>query len=210
LFSKNFKDPAYPSGNPRPQLANLNISSACKYGFPSRGSFGQGGPSVKNRQVLQISGSYRKSALWSAILAAAVLVIDSPALAGLGEDVSSVQADQAKMLGSLRTTQAQAFEVHEIKAATGVVVREYVSGGKVFAVAWQGPWPPDMRQILAGYFDQYQRTAQAEVNSRAGRRPLAIEEPGLVVQSGGHMRSFAGRAYVPQMLPPGVSAEAIQ
>jgi uncharacterized protein DUF2844 len=165
---------------------------------------------VKNRQILQSRGSYAKSAFWAVILAAALLVIDSPALAGLGEDVSSVQADQAKMLGSLRTSQTQAFEVHEIKGATGVVVREYVSGGKVFAVAWQGSWPPDMRQILAGYFDQYQRAAQAEVNSHPGRRPLAIEEPGLVVQSGGHMRSFAGRAYVPQMLPAGISAEDIQ
>lgn len=77
------------------------------------------------------------------------------------------------MLGSLRSTQTQAYAVHEIQAATGTVVREYVSGsGKVFAVAWQGPWPPDMRQILAGYFDQYERAARTQVSSRAGRRPL--------------------------------------
>jgi hypothetical protein len=167
------------------------------------------GSSVKSPQRFLWHGSYAKSFSWVAILSAAVLMIDSPALAGLGEDVSSVQADQAQMLGSLRSTQTQAYAVHEIHGATGTTVREYVSGGKVFAVAWQGPWPPDMRQILASYFDQY-RAAQTQVSSRAGRRPLMIEQPGLVVQSGGHMRSFAGRAYVPEMLPPGVSAEAIQ
>ena len=165
---------------------------------------------MKSPQMFQWHSSYAKCVSWAAILSASLLMIDSPAQAGLGEDASSVQADQAQMLGSLRSTPTQAYAVHEIQGATGTVVREYVSGGKVFGVAWQGPWPPDMRQILAGYFDRYQRSAQTQVSSRAGRRPLMIEEPGLVVQSGGHMRSFAGRAYVPEMLPPGVSAEAIQ
>jgi Protein of unknown function (DUF2844) len=168
------------------------------------------GSSVKSPQRFLWHGSYAKSFLWAAILSATLPMIDLPAWAGLGEDVSSVQADQAKMLGSLRSTQTQAYAVHQIQAANGTVVREYVSGGKVFAVAWQGPWPPDMRQILASYFDQYQQAAQTQVSSRAGRRPMKIEQPGLVVQSGGHMRSFAGRAYIPEMLPPRVSAEAIQ
>jgi hypothetical protein len=150
----------------------------------------------------------------AAILLAIMMMImmtDPPAFAGLGQDVSSVPADQVQMKGTLRSTQTQAYTVHEIRAATGTVVREFVSpSGKVFGVAWQGPWPPNMRQILATYFEQYQRAAQAQMNSRPGRRPLLLEQPGLVVQSGGHMRSFAGRAYVPDMLPPEVSAEAIR
>lgn len=140
-----------------------------------------------------------------------ILTTALPAFAALGGDASSVQADQARMQGSLRTTQAEAYTLHEIRAATGTVVREYVSpSGKVFAVAWQGPWPPDMRQLLATYFAQYQQALQSQANSRAGRRPLLIQQPGFVVQSGGHMRSFAGRAYIPQMLPQGVSAEEIR
>lgn len=152
-----------------------------------------------------------KLRLGSAI-AAVVLMIASPAFAGLGENADSVQADQLHMQGSLRTTQAQAYTIHEIQAPTGIVVREYVSptSGKVFAVTWQGPWPPDMRQILANYFGQYQQAAQAQATARAGRHPLLIQEPGLVVQAGGHMRSFAGRAYIPEMLPQGVTAEAIR
>jgi Protein of unknown function (DUF2844) len=147
----------------------------------------------------------------AAMVSVTMLVIALPAFAGLGEVASSVRADQAQMQGSLRTTQTQAYAVHEIKTATGTVVREYVStSGRVFAVAWQGPWPPDMRQILAGYFEQYHQAVQSQANSRAGRRPLLIEQPGLVVQSGGHMRSFAGRAYVPEMLPQGVNKEEIR
>jgi hypothetical protein len=140
-----------------------------------------------------------------------MLMINSPAFGGLGEDVGSVQADRARVQGILRTTKTEAFTVHEILAPTGIVVREYVSAsGKVFAVTWHGPWPPDMRPILANYFEQYLKAAPAQVNSHGGRRPLMIEQPGLVVQSGGHMRSFAGRAFIPEMLPQGVSAEAIR
>jgi DNA-binding IclR family transcriptional regulator len=140
-----------------------------------------------------------------------MLTMALPAFAGLGQDVSSVQADQLHMQGSLRITQSQAYTVHEIRSATGTVVREYVSAsGKVFAVAWQGPWLPDMRQVLATYFDQYQQAARTQFNSNAGRRPLLIQQPGLVVQSGGHMRSFAGRAYIPEMLPQAVSVEEIR
>ncbi len=147
---------------------------------------------------------------WSVITI--MMTIAVPAFAGLGDDVSSVQADQAHLQGTLRTTQTQTYTLHEIQAPTGTIVREYVSptSGKVFAVAWQGPWPPDMQQVLSSYFGQYQQAAQALATSRAGRHPLVIQQSGLVVQSGGHMRSFAGRAYIPQMLPQGVSAEAIR
>jgi Protein of unknown function (DUF2844) len=153
----------------------------------------------------------RPARLRATILSSTLLLISLPAFAGLGEDVSSVQADQAHIQGALRTTQTQSYTVHEIQAATGIVVREYVSSsGKVFGVAWQGSWPPDMRQILANYFEAYRQAAQAQVNAHAGRRPLVIEQPGLVVHSGGHMRWFAGQAYIPEMLPRGVTAEAIR
>jgi hypothetical protein len=115
------------------------------------------------------------------------------------------------MQGSRRTTVAKSYTVHEIQAGTGTVVREFVSAeGKVFGVAWQGPWPPDMRQVLGGYFDQFVQAARSRGGARMGRRPLVINQPGLVVQAGGHMRAFAGRAYVPEMLPSGVGAENIQ
>jgi len=163
-------------------------------------------------QIFQCHGDTTKLVLRAAILSATMLMFALPSFAGLGEDISSVQADQAHMQGNLRTTQAQAYTVQEIQAPTGIIVREYVSPttGKVFGVAWQGSWPPDMRQILGNYFGQYQQALQAQANSHAGRRPLVIQQPGLILQAGGHMRSFAGRAYIPEMLPQGVSAEVIR
>lgn len=135
----------------------------------------------------------------------------SPAFAALGGDESTVQADQVHMQGSLRSTHAAAYTVHEIQSPTGVVVREYVSpAGKIFAVAWRGPWIPDMQQLLGDYFQQYADEAQAQANKRPGRRPLQISQPGFVFQMFGHMRSYTGRAYIPEMVPQGVRAEAIQ
>ncbi len=147
-----------------------------------------------------------------AICAALVIpCLALPAQAALGGGAASIQADQVHMQGSRRMIAANSYTVHEIQADTGTVVREYVSAdGKVFAVAWHGPWLPDMRQILGTYFDQYAQAMQAQGDGRVRRRPVMIEQPGLVVQIGGHMRAFSGWAYVPEMLPSGVRVEDIQ
>ncbi len=141
----------------------------------------------------------------------ALLLLPLPALASLGGDVTSVQADQARMQGSLRTSSGNSYTIHEIQAATGVVVKEYVSPtGKVFAVTWQGPFHPDLRQLLGTYFDQFTQAEQTQHAQRRGHGPVSIQQAGLVVQMSGHMRSFSGKAYVPQMLPAGIHAEDIR
>jgi len=140
-----------------------------------------------------------------------ILVAALPVWASLGGDASSVQTDQLRMQGTRQTTTTQSYTVYEIRAATGTVVREYASStGTVFAIAWHGPWPPDMRQLLGSYFEQYAQAAKAQNGPRMGRRPLMIEQAGLVVERGGHPRAFSGRAYVLDMLPRGVRAEDIQ
>jgi hypothetical protein len=147
-------------------------------------------------------------------LGATVLVILAtalPAWASLGGDAASIQADQLHMQGSRTTKAADAYTVHEIQAATGTVVREYLSPeGKVFALAWNGPRLPDLRQVLGSYFEQYRAAVQSQSGPRMARRPVMINQPGLVVQIGGHVGAFSGRAYVPEMLPSGVRAEDIQ
>jgi hypothetical protein len=145
-----------------------------------------------------------------------VLIGAFPAWASLGGDVSTIQADQVQLQGTRRIMAAQsstgqAYTVHEIQTANGTVVREYAaSSGMVFAVAWHGPWPPSMRQLLGSYSDQYTQALKSQSSARAGRRPVVVEQPGLVVHMGGHPRAFAGKAYVPDMLPQGVRAEDIQ
>ena len=146
----------------------------------------------------------------SALLLFGVLAfVPLPARAVLGDTAASVLTDQARMKGSLRSVDAKAYVMHEIAADSGTVVREYVSpAGVVFAVAWEGQFPPDFEQLLGPYYQQAkQATSQQE---RHGRGPIFVDTPGLVVQQSGHPRSFHGQAYVPQLIPEGVKASDIR
>jgi hypothetical protein len=134
-----------------------------------------------------------------------------PVRASLGGDLTTVRDDQAKLQGTLRTTNNNSYTIHEIHAASGVMVREYVTlSGNVFGVAWQGRTHPDLRQVLGSYYDLFVQAVQAQRAQRRGRGPILIQQSGLVVQMGGHMGSLTGRAYLPQSLPAGVHLEEIR
>ncbi len=146
-------------------------------------------------------------------IAIVFLMLASPllAFATLGASLDSVQSDQAHLKANMKVTEAGVYSIHEMTGSTGTVVREYVSpAGRVFGVTWQGPFIPDMQQLLGSYFQQYVQAAKEQRDSRVGRAPLNIQEPGLVVQTAGHMRSYSGRAYDPGLLPAGVSADDVR
>ena len=155
--------------------------------------------------------SYFGTGLAWLVAAGAVLVsLFTPcAWATLGRDASSVNDDGTHMRAALRMNRSDtSYTVHELTLPTGTVVREYVSpSGKVFGVAWHGPYLPDFRQLLGDYFAPVMQTPR---NQRQGRGPLEVSQPNVIFQSGGHMRAFFGRAYVPDMLPKGVTADVVQ
>jgi Protein of unknown function (DUF2844) len=123
----------------------------------------------------------------------------APAWAALGGDVASVQADGVSMKAAVRVTAASTYSIHELPSTSGTSVKEFVGAdGKVFALSWQGPFMPDLRQLLGEYFPQYSAAAAATPGSH---RSLRVNQPGLVVQSSGRMRAFSGRAWIPGMLP---------
>jgi hypothetical protein len=138
-----------------------------------------------------------------------VAMLGAPsALASLGGVEATVETDRLQMRATHRALTDARFTLHELQAPSGTTVREYVSpAGVVFGVAWQGPSMPDLRQVLGGYFDQYVDAMSAR---RTRRGPVVIQLPGLIVQSSGHMRAFAGKAYVPGAVPQGVSADDIR
>jgi hypothetical protein len=150
-------------------------------------------------------------------LLACISPLAQAALGGAPEDFSppatptSRQAS-VRVNGTADTTGTVAaapapFTVQEHSLPSGTVVRQYVANGTVFAVSWQGPSMPDLRRLLGdSYFTQYRQAAPA---SRSGRGHLHVQDPGLVVQSSGHMRAFSGKAYVPQLLPRGVDLEQL-
>lgn len=87
------------------------------------------------------------------------------------------------------------------RLSSGTQVREYVSGGKVFAVSWSGPFLPDLQALLGTYFDAM--VAESSKKPRAGRSQLKLNSSDVVIQSGGHMGAFEGRAWLPGKLPAG-------
>jgi hypothetical protein len=107
---------------------------------------------------------------------------------------------------------APPFTVQQSTLPSGTVVREYVDANStVFAVTWDGPAMPDLRSLFGDtYFSQYVRSARATAVNRNGRGPMLVNQPTLVVQSSGRMRAFFGKAYVPQLLPRGVTVDQIQ
>lgn len=159
-------------------------------------------------------GVWRPLALWTSLMvgmALAGMTNPSSVFGALGGDVTSVEADRAKMEATLQTTSRQLYTVHEMHTANNVTVREFVSpAGKVFGVAWEGVSRPDMKQLLGAYFDQYTQAVQKQEAKRVGRGPLLIQQPGFVLQMSGHMRALAGRAYIPQLVPAGVQIEELR
>ena len=112
------------------------------------------------------------------------------------------------MRAQLHETPRQGYSIKELSAPDGKTIREFVSpAGLVFGVAWQGPTMPDLQQLLGSYFGQLQSAARPR-RQRGG--PLVIQGKNFVLVSGGHMRSFRGFAYVPNLLPAGVPAEVVR
>lgn len=147
-----------------------------------------------------VASGFRRSVVVA--LASVLLASCSSAWAALGQDVASVEGDRAQMQGSRRVVEERDYSIHEIQAPTGTLVREYAHpDGTVFAVAWDGPFIPDLRQLLGAYFAPFAEAAKAQQARRARRGTLTVETPDLIVETGGHMRAFFGRAYIPAQLP---------
>ncbi|HTT12229.1 MAG TPA: DUF2844 domain-containing protein [Burkholderiaceae bacterium] len=145
---------------------------------------------------------------WLPLLAAAGLAT-SPAAAALGGAATTLQDDAVKLQAVQHVTSSRAgYAVHELTLNSGTVVREFLApSGAVFAVTWRGPFKPDLSQLLGDYFP---RVVAAGRQRHADHRMLAVHAPDLVIESGGRMRAFAGRAYLPELVPATVSLGAIR
>jgi hypothetical protein len=129
------------------------------------------------------------------------------ARAALGAGSDSVESDRVVMKGLTRPVPAGALQKQELLLPSGTVVTEYLNGsGAVYAVAWHGPSLPNLHQILGNYFVNYQSAARQPV---VRHRLVRVNSPDIVIESSGKMRAFVGRAWVPALLPSGVTAADI-
>ncbi len=141
-------------------------------------------------------------------LACGFMFMCGAAQAHLGGTPTSVQADgvvwQAPAVAGVAASGGR-YTVFTHTTPEGVKVRQFVSTtGLVFAVAWEGPLLPDMERLLGTYFPLYQNALQQR------KRSVRVDTPSLLLESGGMMRAFVGRAYLPDRLPLGVYALELQ
>ena len=136
-----------------------------------------------------------------------LLIFARPAAAALGGDATTIGTGQTHLLASARILPAPTHTMHELQAATGTKVHEYLgSDGKVFAVSWQGPFRPNLRDLLGSHYEAYLSAA----GSRVARGPVNIQLPGLVIHMSGHQRAFYGRVYLVDKVPEGLSPDEIR
>ena len=143
-------------------------------------------------------------ALTAPAMALALLFAGTGAHAELGGTMPTqanppAAAPQTLLNGALR--------LRTLTDAGNTTVNEYAtSTGQIIAYAWQGPTMPDLPALLGKYADSYRTGVAAEVpdgNLHASR----VVRPDVVVESGGPMRGYTGRAWLPAALPAGVTAD---
>lgn len=101
-----------------------------------------------------------------------------------------------------------AYDVSATQLPNGTTVREYARNGVVFAVAWNGPFLPDLRELLGRHFATL--TDDAARAPAAGHNRIRIARPDVTIESGGHMRAYNGRAWVNGLLPAGFDTNGIE
>jgi hypothetical protein len=148
---------------------------------------------------------YRPFKLGLLVLALGGAMMVRPARASLGGDAASVAADAVDLHGVSHATLLQQYEIREITNDNGMLVREFLNrNGVVFAVSWSGPVVPDLRTLLGASFDSYLEQLSA-LRHPGTHRSLRLASSALVVESGGHMRAYSGRAYLPLLVPAAAS-----
>ncbi len=90
--------------------------------------------------------------------------------------------------------------------AGGTTLNEYASStGQIFAYTWQGPTMPDLAALLGPYNASYRAGAAEGFAAGQDLHGSRVARSDVVVESGGQMRSYVGRAWLPGALPAGVT-----
>lgn len=141
---------------------------------------------------------------------AALLAVSRPAAATLGQGADSIARDRQALSATKGISKKLAKCTFQEVNTEGTAIREYQnSSGIVFGIAWNGMVPPDLNTLLGSYAGEYQQ-AKKQTARRYGQKRAKVTSSNVVVETWGHMRNLQGRAYVPALLPEGVSANDIK
>jgi hypothetical protein len=162
---------------------------------------------------------------WGAMFAAATLAMSASAQAALGTFPLSGANKHVMGTRTINPTfsafaqapgavvAASAFTINSVTLDTGTTVKEYVATAtnQVFAVAWNGPALPNLREILGVSFDAYVAAPTGPNGQHlGGPSSRSYSANGLVVHSHGVPGHFAGYAYLSASFPPGVTLQTLR
>ncbi|QGZ61178.1 DUF2844 domain-containing protein [Paraburkholderia acidisoli] len=97
--------------------------------------------------------------------------------------------------------------------AAGTSVNEYVANasGTVVAYTWAGPARPNLDALLGAYAADWRSAAAAlHAADRDDLHAARVVGAHVVVETGGHMRGYVGRAWLPDALPVGMGEGDVQ
>ncbi len=139
-----------------------------------------------------------------------LFILAQQAEAALGEPAASIAVDRKALSAVQRAaTTRKGYTVQEFVTG-GNTVREYITpSGLVFAVAWNGVSHPDLTPLLGSYLTEYKQALRQSPRQR-GQRRFQVQGNRVVVEKWGHMRNLQGRAYVPALIPTGVTINEIK
>lgn len=124
--------------------------------------------------------------------------------AALGDIASSTDGTSVA-----RTLAGGAASVRTAVDAGGTTINAYVSTatGRVFGYTWQGPTMPDLHALLGSYSALWNAEAARQFRENgSGLHAARFEQASVIVESGGRMHGYIGRAWLPGALPTGVTA----
>jgi hypothetical protein len=145
-----------------------------------------------------------------AVAAGSALILTvSPARAQLGGTMPATP--HAASTAIVNTLADASIRIRAWTDEGGTRIHEYATGdGLIFAYTWDGPTIPDLSRLLGQYAASYRAKAAELAATRSSLHASRIVQPDLIVDSGGQMRSYVGRAWLPAAMPPGISPADLQ
>lgn len=124
--------------------------------------------------------------------------------AALGDQVVGATSTGSSSAKIKQTANAVAsYTVTESTDANKIFIRQYIdSNGLVFAIAWNGPFVPDLESLFGTYASEFRASVKNQGKLR-GHRRLRVDTGHIVVEGGGRQRDQSGRAYISSRLPTG-------
>lgn len=134
-----------------------------------------------------------------------LLALPLASQAELGGNLASINQEQKTFGSTLSSSPQTGYTIYSQTINPGLVLKEYLAtNGNVFAITWKGPNLPNFQVVLGAYYSNYLTALQN--NPRA----IFVQNDNIVIESGGVMGGYLGRAYLPKQFPVGMTPANLQ